>query len=81
MSRISDIEEEYVNKIDSETISVEVASEHYIKAYKRGLSEGRRQSLAVVQDAKNELKKKASSMPGPVWHTAMQWLTVIESKI
>lgn len=81
MSRIPDIEEEYTAKIDSEKISLEMASEHYYKAYSRGLNEGRRRSLTVVQEAKDELKKKASTMPGPVWHTAMQWIAAIEAKI
>jgi len=80
MSRIPDFEEQKTTEIKQQALSMDVAAQHYYDAYKRGMEEGKRQSLAHVVEAKDQLKKKASTLPGPVWHTAMQWVLSIEAK-
>lgn len=65
---------------EHQELSMDVAAQHYVDAYKRGLDEGRRQSLTYLYEAKKTLNKKASSMPGPMWNACSSLIKSIEDK-
>jgi len=80
MSRITDFEQTEISEIRSRVLSMDEAAQHYYSAYKRGLAEGKRIAKQDITEAKDQLKKEASTMPGPIFMAVMNWLNALESK-
>ena len=80
MGRITDFDDREIPEIRSEVLSMNEAAQHYYSAYKRGLAEGKRISKQHIAEAKAQLKKEASTMPGPVFMAVLRWLDALESK-
>jgi len=80
MSRITEFDEAEIPEIRSRVLSMDEAAHHYYSAYKRGLAEGKRIAKQDIAEAKDQLKKEAGNMPGPVFMGVLNWLNALESK-
>jgi len=81
MSRVPDFEEAYIEETKNDNLKFEVAAEYTAEAYFRGMKEGRRKALFVIQEAKKQLRKEASQTNGPTYIKTLNWLNAIEEKI
>lgn len=80
MAKITDFDDKEVFEIRQGALSMNEAAQHYYSAYKRGLAEGKRIAKQDIAEAKTQLKKQASTTPGPVFMGIMNWLNALESK-